>query len=128
MRKEKVHLASVASEGQLTVPPVTCDSHTFHYDPAMEAFKVTFENGIDEDGDVVSEIVIAKHAFVIRTVVLLPEETVTVAASEYEAMEETIAILSDPNLVAELREAEADIAAGNLTSVTKSPRSFTVAI
>lgn len=42
----------------------------------MEAFKLSFENGTDEDGDAVNEIVIAKHVFVIRTVVLLPEETI----------------------------------------------------
>ncbi|MBV9822553.1 MAG: type II toxin-antitoxin system Phd/YefM family antitoxin [Actinobacteria bacterium] len=38
---------------------------------------------------------------------------VLVSHTELEALRETIAILCDPAMVADLREAEADIAAGN---------------
>ena len=41
---------------------------------------------------------------------------VLVSHAELEALRETIAILSDPTVVADIRQAEADIAAGNTVS------------
>ncbi len=40
---------------------------------------------------------------------------VLISAEELDSLRETIAILSDPGAVSEIRESEADIAAGRLT-------------
>lgn len=42
---------------------------------------------------------------------------VLIAADDLESLEETIAVLSDPELMATLRESEADIAAGRTHSL-----------
>ncbi len=47
---------------------------------------------------------------------------VLIAPDDLEALEETIAILSDPQAMAEIAEAEADIAAGNLVDLTEVRR------
>jgi prevent-host-death family protein len=44
---------------------------------------------------------------------------VLLAANDYDAMRETIEILSDPQTMAELAEAEADVAAGRTVPLTE---------
>ena len=56
------------------------------------------------------EVVITKHGR--PTVVML-------SIDDLESLEETLAILSNPALLEEIREAEADLAAGKTTRLTK---------
>lgn len=45
---------------------------------------------------------------------------VMLSIDDLESLEETLAILSDPDLVREIREAEADVDAGRTTTLTKA--------
>lgn len=130
MRKQKVTITIQLSADEYGGAIITCDSHAITFNEETGTFEVTFVNGRDTEGDEITEILIGANSFVTKAVALLPdeeEETVTISKDEYEGLKETIAILSDKDTRDELTQAEADVIAGNLVTLTPGLKPFTSA-
>jgi hypothetical protein len=111
MRKRIV----ISSDGILS--DFTCDDYSVSQAAAVNFCRVRFTGALDEDGDVVEEVIFAGMPFILSALAPREGAMVTIPLTEYEGLKETIAILSDPNAVADIKQAEADVAAGNLTDV-----------
>lgn len=92
---------------------LTCEDYSVVQAAGGGLAFIRLKGGLDEDGDVVEELIFSGMPFIVS--VLVPSEgvTVTIPLAEYESLQETCAILSDKQLVAELKQA--DVAAGDLT-------------
>ncbi len=77
-------------------------------DASLTKARERFSEMVDEVSTTGTELVITKHG---RPVAVL------IGHDEYEGLVETLNILSDPDTMAAVEEAEADIAAGRLVDL-----------
>lgn len=88
MAKLALTLNIVGEEGSYDSNDVTCDSYNVDLVQEGRMYHITFVNGLDENGSVIREVLVDVTRYVSIGVVELPEETVTITASEYEALKE----------------------------------------
>jgi len=95
MRPLELSITTIGTDGKQDQDSVICDSYGLNLTLDGQLYRITFVNGLNEEGRSVKEMVIHASMFVSIGVVELPEETVTITKPEYVALKAASGQLDD---------------------------------